>query len=87
LLNGWPQIAWGLLGDGCSSILSESVDSQNPRRTAMNATMNTGKILVELTVAEAQQVLAIALDDDAREALEFLKDNLAMVVDKSLQYS
>jgi hypothetical protein len=53
----------------------------------MNATMTTGKILVELTVAEAQQVLAIALDDDAREALEFLKDNLAMVVDKSLHYS
>jgi len=76
-----------LLDYGCNAILPESVDFQNPRRPAMNATMNTGKILVELTVAEAQQVLAIALDDDAREALEFLKDNLAMVVDKSLQYS
>lgn len=47
--------------------------------------MRLKKISVEFETAEVQQILAIALDDNAEEALTFVQGNLAKKVQKALQ--
>jgi hypothetical protein len=47
--------------------------------------MNLKKVTIELSIPEVQKVLAIDMDDDAGQALEFLKEHLAKQVKKALQ--
>ena len=39
--------------------------------------MNLKKVMLELSVSEVQEILRIDMDDDAEEALSFIKENLA----------
>jgi hypothetical protein len=43
------------------------------------------KVLIELAPADAQRLLAIALDGDREEALTFIREDLAKRVEKALQ--
>ena len=47
--------------------------------------MNLKKVLLELSISEVQQILAIDLNRDAEKALVFIRENLAKQVKKSLQ--
>jgi len=47
--------------------------------------MNLKKITIELGPSEVQEILRIDMDEDAREALSFIKENLAKQVKKSLR--
>lgn len=47
--------------------------------------MRLKKISVELEADEVQQILAIALDDNAEEALSFIQKNFVKKVQKALQ--
>jgi len=47
--------------------------------------MNLKKVMIELSVSDVQEILRIDMDDDAREALAFIKKNLAKQVKASLQ--
>lgn len=47
--------------------------------------MNLKKVLIELNVSEVQEILRIDMDEDAQEALTFIKENLAKQVKASLQ--
>jgi hypothetical protein len=53
----------------------------------MNDTTNNNHVLIKLTIAEAQQVLAIGMDEDAEEALAFLTNKLTKVVNQSFHAS
>jgi hypothetical protein len=53
----------------------------------MIATRFPEKIIVKLTLAEAQEVLAIDLDDDKQEALRFIKEKMATKVSLSWESS
>lgn len=41
--------------------------------------------MVELDVSQVQEILRIDMDEDAREALQFVKENLAKQMKASLQ--
>ena len=45
------------------------------------------QLLIKLTIAEAQEVLAIDLDEDAQQALLFVTEKLTKKIAKSLQTS
>jgi hypothetical protein len=47
--------------------------------------MNLKKVLLELSVQDVQQILAIDLDGDPDKALAFVRKNLAKQVKKALQ--
>ena len=47
--------------------------------------MNLKRVMIELDVAQVQKILRIDLDDDAGEALSYIKENLAKEVKASLQ--
>ncbi len=47
--------------------------------------MNLKNVIVELDVSQVQEILRIDMDDDAGEALLFIKENLAKQVKTSLQ--
>lgn len=47
--------------------------------------MNLKKVMIELKVSDVQEILRIDMDDDAGEALVFIKENLAKQVKASLQ--
>jgi hypothetical protein len=47
--------------------------------------MNLKKVQIALDVADVQQVLAIALDENKDKALEYIKRNLVKQIEKSLQ--
>jgi CHASE3 domain sensor protein len=47
--------------------------------------MNLKKVLLELSVSEVQQILAIDLDRDAEKALAFIRENLGKKVKKALR--
>lgn len=47
--------------------------------------MNLKKVMIELDVSQVQEILRIDMDEDAREALAFIKENLAKQVKASLK--
>ncbi|MFO7783865.1 MAG: hypothetical protein ACQET7_01010 [Thermodesulfobacteriota bacterium] len=47
--------------------------------------MNLKKVTIELDTSQVQEVLRIDMDDDAGEALLFVKETLAKMVKSSLQ--
>jgi ribosome-associated translation inhibitor RaiA len=47
--------------------------------------MNLKPVSIELDVSEVQEILAIDMDEDAQQALDFLKEHLAKQVKKALQ--
>ena len=47
--------------------------------------MNLKKVLLELSVPDVQEILAIDLDGDADKALAFIREKLAKQVKKALQ--
>jgi len=47
--------------------------------------MNLKKIQIELDTSEIQELLAIALDDDKEQDLEFIRKKLVKQVEKALQ--
>jgi hypothetical protein len=47
--------------------------------------MNLKKVILELSISEVQQILAIDLDRDAEKALVFIRKTLAKQVKKVLQ--
>ncbi len=47
--------------------------------------MNLKKVMIELDIADVQEILRIDMDEDAREALAFIKETLAKQVKSSLQ--
>jgi hypothetical protein len=53
----------------------------NSRRNAMNLK----KVLIELDVSQVREILRIDMDEDAGEALAFIKEKLAKQVKASLQ--
>jgi hypothetical protein len=53
----------------------------------MTDSMYNEQVMIKLTIAEAQQVLAIGMDKDAEEALLFITEKLTKVVDRYLQPS
>jgi flagellar biosynthesis/type III secretory pathway protein FliH len=47
--------------------------------------MNLKKVLLELSVQDVQEILAIDLDGDPDKALAFIREHLAKQVKKALQ--
>lgn len=47
--------------------------------------MNMRKVVIELTTGEVQEILRIDMDEDASEALAFVKEKLAKQVKGALQ--
>jgi hypothetical protein len=47
--------------------------------------MNLKKVIIELVIADVEEILRIDLDDDREEAITFIKQNLAKRVRESLQ--
>ncbi|MBW1700618.1 MAG: hypothetical protein JRJ69_09595 [Deltaproteobacteria bacterium] len=47
--------------------------------------MNLKKVIIELDISQVREILRIDLDDDAGEALSFIKENLSKQVKLSLQ--
>ena len=47
--------------------------------------MNLKKVLLELSVTDVQEILAIDLDGDADKALAFIRKKMAKQVKKALQ--
>jgi len=47
--------------------------------------MNLKKAVIELDVSQVLEILRIDMDDDAGEALSFIKENLAKQVKASLR--
>jgi hypothetical protein len=47
--------------------------------------MNLKKVLLELSVQDVQEILAIDLDRDQEKALSFIREKLAKQVKKALQ--
>jgi hypothetical protein len=47
--------------------------------------MNLKKVLLELSVHDVQEILAIDLDRDPEKALSFIREKLAKQVKKALQ--
>jgi hypothetical protein len=47
--------------------------------------MNLKKVTIELDVSQVQEVLRIDMDEDAGEALSFIKEKLAKQVKETLQ--
>ena len=47
--------------------------------------MNLKKVLLELSVPDVQEILAIDLDGDPDKALAFIRENLAKQVKNALQ--
>lgn len=47
--------------------------------------MNLKKVLIDLNISQVQEILRIDMDEDAWEALSFIKENLAKQVKASLQ--
>jgi hypothetical protein len=47
--------------------------------------MNLKKVLLELSVPDVQEILAIDLDGDPDKALAFIREHLAKQVKKALQ--
>jgi hypothetical protein len=45
------------------------------------------EVIVKLTLAEANQILAIDLDDDQQEALRFIKEKLTRKIKRSWESS
>ena len=50
----------------------------------MIATQDSEEVIIILTLPEAQQILAIDLDEDKELALRFIKENMARTVDRCL---
>ena len=46
--------------------------------------VNLKKVIIELDISQVREILKIDLDDDAGEALSFIKENLAKEVKASL---
>lgn len=46
--------------------------------------MKLKNVQIELNTTEIQQILAIALDENAAEALAYIKDNLCKRIEKAL---
>jgi hypothetical protein len=53
----------------------------------MTENTDSKQLLIKLTIAEAQQILAIDMDEDAQQALVFVTEKLTKKVAKSLQAS
>jgi hypothetical protein len=53
----------------------------------MMANKNDEEVVVKLTLVEAYQILAIALNEDDQQALWFIKEKLARKIDRGLQPS
>jgi hypothetical protein len=53
----------------------------------MNHVTQTDNILIRLSAEEAQQALAIGIDEDAQEALSFLRVTLANLIKEKLHSS
>ena len=47
--------------------------------------MNLKKVILELSVPDVQEILAIDLDEDADKALAFIRENLGKKVKKALR--
>ena len=47
--------------------------------------MKLKNVQIELNTTEIQQILAISLDENAADALSFIKDNLCKLIEKALQ--
>ncbi|MBW1723249.1 MAG: hypothetical protein JRJ78_14490 [Deltaproteobacteria bacterium] len=47
--------------------------------------MNLKKVIIELDKSDVRDILRIDMDEDAKEALAFIKDSLAKRVKNSLQ--
>ena len=47
--------------------------------------MNLKKVNIELSISEVQEILAIDMDQDAQQALAFIKEHLAKQVKNALQ--
>jgi len=47
--------------------------------------MNLKRVILELELSEVQEILRIDMDEDASEALAFIKGNLAKKVRATLQ--
>ena len=47
--------------------------------------MNVKKVIIELDVSKVQEILRIDMDEDAGEALTFIKEKLAKQVKEALQ--
>ena len=47
--------------------------------------MNLKDIVIRLDVAEIQRILAIDMDSDREQALEFIRENLSKKVKKALE--
>ena len=47
--------------------------------------MNLKKVIIELDKSDVQDILRIDMDEDAKEALAFIKDRLAKRVKNSIQ--
>jgi hypothetical protein len=47
--------------------------------------MKLKNVQIELNTMEIQQILAIAMDENAAEALAFIKENLYKRIEKALQ--
>lgn len=47
--------------------------------------MNLKKVMIELDVSKVQEILRIDMDEDAGEALTFIKEKLAKQVKEALQ--
>lgn len=47
--------------------------------------MNLKKVNIELSISEVQEILAIDMDEDAQQALSFVREHLAKQVKTALQ--
>lgn len=47
--------------------------------------MNLKKVNIELSISEVQEILAIDMDEDAQQALSFVREHLAKHVKTALQ--
>lgn len=47
--------------------------------------MNLKKVMIELDASQVQEILRLDMDDDAQEALAFIKEKLVKQVRASLQ--
>jgi len=53
----------------------------------MNQATHTDNVVIRLSAEEAQKALAIGMDEDAEEALSFLKEKLADLLKEKLHSS
>ncbi len=53
----------------------------------MTHSTQTDNLIIRLSAEEAQQALAIGMDEDAQEALSFLKETLGTLIREKFQSS